>query len=441
MLQAQDMSKIGFMQDLVRGVEKIVAPQKIVVEKVSAPDVTNIAKPMITRAYLCLEEGEFIKADSLIEQALNIEPEYAEAYIAKTMTDNKIKNRNDLNCVDFDLYESKSFSMALRFANETENQEFVAIRNEAIYNKAINLMKKNTIVDYTNAKKLFDKIRGYRDADNLAQKCDEGIFECKYQKAILIKISMEKSSQIHLIDAYGTTAIKSFNEIIEYKDSAAMAEKCALERQEMIYEKAKEIKNNATASRNEQLISEAIKAFKLIADYKDSSLLIKQSEDESEEMRKEKVYKEAMDGMSSKNINTLKISANKFKSLSNWKDAQEQYNRCLNKISQEEALLKKAEGELLAINKGVDKAKKSEGRNDDLALGFGCGALLAIIPLIGTIWALIEGEKNAVYLLIVEIAVIAFSFIFAKRATLKRKKADSLQEKANERINEINERK
>ncbi|MBQ9045151.1 MAG: TIR domain-containing protein [Oscillospiraceae bacterium] len=87
-LAAQDMGKVGAMQDLLRGVEKILplkkpesvsAPQPVVVQQ-SGPNVTA----MLDRGALALENGEWKQAQEHFDKALNMDGKCAEAYLGLT---------------------------------------------------------------------------------------------------------------------------------------------------------------------------------------------------------------------------------------------------------------------------------------------------------------------------------------------------------------------
>ena len=90
-LQSQDMSKIGFMQDLLRGVKKVLtkeetAPQvrETVVVQQSAGNTSAAAQ--VKRGNMALEDHDWGKAEGFFEEALNLDPECAEAYIGKLLT-------------------------------------------------------------------------------------------------------------------------------------------------------------------------------------------------------------------------------------------------------------------------------------------------------------------------------------------------------------------
>ena len=89
-LQAQDMSKIGFINDIVRGIKKVVIketsqaqPQDFAAIQPGAAGTTATAQ--IKRGNLALEDHEWEKADGFFEEALNLDPECAEAYLGKLL--------------------------------------------------------------------------------------------------------------------------------------------------------------------------------------------------------------------------------------------------------------------------------------------------------------------------------------------------------------------
>lgn len=76
-LQAQDMGKIGFINDVVRGIKKVTAkdePKTAVVKETVVTSNTNTA-PLLKRAFIFLEDGDWARADEFCEQVLNIDPE------------------------------------------------------------------------------------------------------------------------------------------------------------------------------------------------------------------------------------------------------------------------------------------------------------------------------------------------------------------------------
>lgn len=90
-LQSYDMSKIGFMQDLIRGVKKVIdagKPQEAAKETVKETVVVHNeggsnVQALLKRGNMALEDGEWGKADEFFEQVLNQDAECGAAYLGK----------------------------------------------------------------------------------------------------------------------------------------------------------------------------------------------------------------------------------------------------------------------------------------------------------------------------------------------------------------------
>ena len=89
-LQAQDMSKIGFITDLIRGIKKVIAPEPKeqpgagtpVVQQNTINPVGN-AEALYERGMMALEDYNWEKAVDFFEKALNQNARYAQAYIGE----------------------------------------------------------------------------------------------------------------------------------------------------------------------------------------------------------------------------------------------------------------------------------------------------------------------------------------------------------------------
>ena len=88
-LQAQDMGKVGAMQDLLRGIEKILPKQQpvtMVQEKVIVGGSgDNKIASLLDRGNMALEDGDWAKADSFFEDVLNNDSKNAQAYLGKAL--------------------------------------------------------------------------------------------------------------------------------------------------------------------------------------------------------------------------------------------------------------------------------------------------------------------------------------------------------------------
>ena len=120
-LQAQDMSKLGFMQDLIRGIKKLVpvSTHAEIVNKVAEGKNLNSNNAVnIKRTFIALEDKEWKKAKKLCEQILATDPECAEAYLIKLMADLKVVRKEQLEKHRKPLHKNKNYAKAVRFGQK-----------------------------------------------------------------------------------------------------------------------------------------------------------------------------------------------------------------------------------------------------------------------------------------------------------------------------------
>ena len=139
-LQAQDLGKVGAVQDLVRGIEKLIgvkqpsenvqAVQQVVMQQ-TGPDCESLLK----RAFMFLEDGDFESADEYCEKVLDVEPECAQAYLGKLMVKLKVHKVERLADCEETFTEEQFYKKIIRFADENlKNQlETYNEENECYY--------------------------------------------------------------------------------------------------------------------------------------------------------------------------------------------------------------------------------------------------------------------------------------------------------------------
>ena len=99
-LQSYDMSKIGFMQDLIRGVKKVIdagKPQETAKETVKETVVVHNeggsnVQALLDRGQMALEDGEWSKADEFFEQVLNQDAKCGAAYLGKFLASEQCRS-------------------------------------------------------------------------------------------------------------------------------------------------------------------------------------------------------------------------------------------------------------------------------------------------------------------------------------------------------------
>lgn len=264
-LQAQDMSKIGFMQDLVRGVKKLIRPETKKTETVIVGGDNSDA--LVRRAFLALEDGEFDNADKFLEQALNQNPENASAYLGKLMVEKRVRQREDLAKCSQPFDDSKNYKNALRFGDEnlvSELEGYIAdikdrIENErltGIYNQAVASMRAER---YQEALNIFKNIAGFKDSNELIKTCEE------------IRIENERKAEQRRIEAERQAA-RNKKMMLFGSVAAVIVVAVAVLYYSFILPASNY--NNAVALKDSGRYSEAITVFQKLGDYKDSKAQI-----------------------------------------------------------------------------------------------------------------------------------------------------------------------
>ncbi len=98
-LQSYDMGKIGFMQDLIRGVEKVLRrdePKPVIKETVvQTAGGPNVAA-QIKRGQQALEDRDWEAAQGFFDKALDMDAECAEAFFGKALAEARCVNGQEL---------------------------------------------------------------------------------------------------------------------------------------------------------------------------------------------------------------------------------------------------------------------------------------------------------------------------------------------------------
>jgi len=270
-LQALDMSKIGFITDLIRGVKKALSDDTSTDLK---RDIAHSVSPLLKRAFMFLEDGDFENADKFLEEVLNKDPENAKAYIGKMLAQCHLNKESDLTKSLTLLTENKYFNKAVKFANREYKNQLSSyseiVENQILerkYQTALNIAQGKTVDAYQEAANLFSAISGYKDATEkareyrgLAVKID---YQNKYNKAL-------KIAQGNTVDAYQKAA-NLFSAISGYKDAAEKARECRGLAVEIDYQNKYNKALNITQGNTVDAYQKAANLFSAISGYKDAA--------------------------------------------------------------------------------------------------------------------------------------------------------------------------
>ena len=237
-LHAQDMGKIGFITDIVRGIKKVInkdEPKSAVKETAAAGQAANSGvAPLLKRISLFLEDGNWQEADEYCERVLDSDPENAQAYLYKLMAKMEVRKKEDLRNQAQPFDSEDMYRKTVRFADEElkntleEYNAYIKDRNEkkrieSIYNKAVYDMRyARDEISYKIIIEDLSEIPGYKDADEKKKECEEKAEECRleslYNSALKIQTVQSEDNQLR--------AAKQFEELGTYKDSAERVQQC-----------------------------------------------------------------------------------------------------------------------------------------------------------------------------------------------------------------------
>ncbi|MBP3391481.1 MAG: TIR domain-containing protein, partial [Clostridia bacterium] len=363
-LQAQDMSKLGFMQDLIRGIKKIMGEETHTSVNFSNADSANRMperNPLLDRAFLFVEEGNWHSAGEYCEKVLDQNPRDGEAYLCKMLIERKLSKREQLaECEhsfvnDLNFKRAKQYGSALLVAEldgyttaiERRKEE---IRKEKIYQSGIRLLNKTgTEVILSSALDTFKSISGYKDADALAVKCEQELHYIQCEKVYLNAVACAKNKNVEK----QTAAIALFETIRNYKDSDARIISCNreidkinAESEQVRYKQvlAAEEQHRAVCYREastalkkaetEAACKEIRAVFVSLDDYKDSRDMVQLCDTKIQDLRYGPTYRQAIAYGKSKNVQQLEEAIALLETIRTYKDAEKRIDEYKTRIEE-----------------------------------------------------------------------------------------------------------
>jgi tetratricopeptide (TPR) repeat protein len=206
-LQAQDMTKLGFMQDLVRGIKKLVSAdsssgvkETVVVQGAASGNASALVK----RGFLALEDEEWEKADEFFEQALNQNAEDAQAYLGKLMAEFKCHTPKEISKLNVLFTQSKNYEKVVRYGNEalvSELKEYEKSvkdnQSHKIYESALKIMGyAETEEEFEEAIHKLNSIKAHKDALTKIEECKKGILKLQNEAVERRKAKIKKQEEI-----------------------------------------------------------------------------------------------------------------------------------------------------------------------------------------------------------------------------------------------------
>ena len=235
-LQGYDMAKIGFMQDLIRGIKKVLQkdePKQTEVKNVSQGGVSSTS--LVKRAFIFLEDGKWDDANKYIDKALDIDPENGSAYLGLALIKSKCHDKYafaDVFVSSETLPDiSGELRRAKRFGDAELNQWLTAIERKRTAEKekkqAELEAKRAAEKAALEAKRAAEqaKLEAKRAAEKAALEAKKAAeIKAKYETACTLQETGEENSLLK--------ASEIFKSLLDYRDSADRAITCTREFEE-----------------------------------------------------------------------------------------------------------------------------------------------------------------------------------------------------------------
>lgn len=281
--QSQDMNKLGFIQDLIRGIEKLCKQDEYKRKEEQKEVIVQTATKydsILKRSEILIADGEFDKAAKLLDNLLNNEPENAKAYALLAVIDYNLSKESDLALLLEPLMNNKHFKRAYEFAsgeykelldNYYKTSQYY-ISCEKKYNEALRELR---VLNYVGAREIFLTIEDYKDTKKHLEICNSAI-EKKYIRGCTLFDNKDYWN-----------AYQTFNLIGDYKDAIEKTQLALSTYKTTQYEAACGWMNRGDYAR-------AINVFRTIIDYKDSRALSEEASNllqQQEELNRKKSIK------------------------------------------------------------------------------------------------------------------------------------------------------
>ena len=362
-LQALDMSRLGFMQDLIRGIKKILGTENVV----GAASVAT--SPLLRRAFLFLENREWKNAESYCDRILDQEPENAQAYVCKLMAELQVSEREAIKKHAAALPKNNTYRLALRYADAALKEELESyakpteesVQQEKKRNKKLLPVAAAAIVvlaivaaliagnakknrayesaqallsagEYAQAAEAFSALDGYKDAEDCRAEAETALTEQQNVEDYTVAQKLLKNGKFD-------EAIAAFAALGDYSDSTAQVTAAKQQKQEA----EQEAENRAAYEVAERLLTvgnydAAIEAFTALGDYADASDRTAEAEMAKQAAEEEAANKEAYAAAEKLFEEKKYVDAKAaFEALGEYSDAQTKVAECQKQLAAQQA--------------------------------------------------------------------------------------------------------
>ena len=309
-LQAQDMGKVGAIQDLLRGIDKIIGSkqadaQVLNVHAVSVQQPGSGENALLRRGELALEDGEWETAYKFYDQVLNNDPESAQAYLGQALSNSHARDISEFVKRRLEKYNEveKTQHILQPDPQFMEKLRQTIIDNDLEYEVIINGIKYYTLSE--SRKKQYEAEQRYLEKDRFFSKAvrfssDEGRAILEEFKTKIMDGLSALAHEAELTDKK-TLAEAQIKLVKKCKDeSDKIEEKCRIKADEYEALCADYASVNPVHPRKWHMLK-----FQLYGAYKDAKEKSEEAKNSINELRKELVQQ--TDDISSLNYELSKL--------------------------------------------------------------------------------------------------------------------------------------
>ena len=166
-LQAQDMGKIGAMQDLLRGLEKLFDKGSSSHASTQQPANAGVlilnaqTNSLLKRGYMALEDRDYEKGAEFFEQVLNNDPESGQAYWGKLLCAYQVSNSAGLAQKLADKVKESAKTETISFPIDAVKAARTAAGNSTVLDELGDDELRETLKYYLQKPITYESIRAY----------------------------------------------------------------------------------------------------------------------------------------------------------------------------------------------------------------------------------------------------------------------------------------
>ena len=217
-LQAQDMSKIGFINDIIHGIKKVINIGKS--EKRINDSASNKIENLLKRGALALEECKWEEAKRFYDQILDENVEEYRAYIGLLCAEKQVISEKDLVRLQKDFTGSDNYRKACRFGGKEVESKLFGYNQQGLYDHAIQTLESaKSELQCIDAEILFEVLESFKDSAKKIEVCREKARQIQYDSAV---IEMEKANDEETLQ----NLRKRFEKLGDYRDSGEYLNIC-----------------------------------------------------------------------------------------------------------------------------------------------------------------------------------------------------------------------